>query len=513
MVQDGDNDDGFEVEFSSSGAWRGGARNNVVNKISAVTFQQIGRTASESYVMKPVKSWSAVVGKPSVEREETKPDTDVDVDVVDTVPIRESTIHDMIKMKMKEGVELTGEEREILRQKRRDRRVREKEKKRKEKEEKMRQDMLRPQTTKLNIISGDVLNLVNNSSNTHKTKINQNKSREIKFLDEEYPDLGVRTKQEKHRRVISTEIRDEQGAIQVSDRESNSEWETEDDGNKTDIDVADNEDDHEKIEVVKSSGPISYSSILKSSKKAGILKVKPEVIKDKKEEETFSTAEKKKVKKKDPLLLDLTSALVVKSRERKKTGSVVTGKLKRDGAGGSKSSVRNKLDSTAPARKRGKEREGGKKKKKTVMKKIIIAEREKRRHEAEMRREERIQKGIVMKPLPVKEDEEVEENISEHKQESTDAIDENTEAQQDNVVETHEVVSESPAAGNEDKAIDAETSVGETESEIVQKSLESSVEEKALQIIHSRKFRTYCDHLLSPELNNSISLLMADLIR
>ena len=159
------------------------------------------------------------------------------------------------------------------------------------------------------------------------------------------------------------------------------------------------------------------------------------------------------------------------------------------------------------------EREGGKKKKKTVMKKIIIAEREKRRHEAEMRREERIQKGIVMKPLPVKEDEEVEENISEQKQEPSDAIDENTEAQQVNVIETDEVVNESPAAGNEDKAIDAETSVGETESEIVQKSLESSVEEKALQIIHSRKFRTYCDHLLSPELNNSISLLMADLIR
>merc|ERR1712098_668565 len=31
--------------------------------------------------------------------------------------------------------------------------------------------------------------------------------------------------------------------------------------------------------------------------------------------------------------------------------------------------------------------------------------------------------------------------------------------------------------------------------------------------LHSRKFRTYCNHLLSPEVNSSISLLMADLIR
>lgn len=55
--------------------------------------------------------------------------------------------------------------------------------------------------------------------------------------------------------------------------------------------------------------------------------------------------------------------------------------------------VRNQLDSSAPTKKRGKEREGGKKKKKTLMKKIILtekAERRRRREEAEMRRIERI---------------------------------------------------------------------------------------------------------------------------
>ena len=31
--------------------------------------------------------------------------------------------------------------------------------------------------------------------------------------------------------------------------------------------------------------------------------------------------------------------------------------------------------------------------------------------------------------------------------------------------------------------------------------------------LHSRKFRTYCDHILSPELDNSVMALMSDLIR
>ena len=53
----------------------------------------------------------------------------------------------------------------------------------------------------------------------------------------------------------------------------------------------------------------------------------------------------------------------------------------------------------------------------------------------------------------------------------------------------------------------------ETEAEVVEKFLESSLEEKALLSLHSRKFRTYCDHILSPELDNSVMALMSDLIR
>ena len=59
---------------------------------------------------------------------------------------------------MKEGKdELTEIERETLRLKRRERRKREKESKKKEKEEEKRSQMLAPQTTKLNMVTGAML--------------------------------------------------------------------------------------------------------------------------------------------------------------------------------------------------------------------------------------------------------------------------------------------------------------------------------------------------------------------
>ena len=71
---------------------------------------------------------------------------------------------------------------------------------------------------------------------------------------------------------------------------------------------------------------------------------------------------------------------------------MLSGKIKKDER--MERMMRNKLDSSAPTKKRGKEREGGKKKKKTLMKKIILSEKEERRRgraEAEVRRLERIQ--------------------------------------------------------------------------------------------------------------------------
>merc|ERR1719244_1750336 len=53
----------------------------------------------------------------------------------------------------------------------------------------------------------------------------------------------------------------------------------------------------------------------------------------------------------------------------------------------------------------------------------------------------------------------------------------------------------------------------ENENEIVDKVIEMTNEEKAKETIHSRKFRSYCNHILSPEMDTMVSTLMSDLIR
>merc|ERR1711915_91350 len=267
---------------------------------------------------------------------------------------------------------------EILRQKRRERRKKEQEKKKKEKENKKLQEMLKPQTTKLNFISGDLLEKVKKGSNNVPSHSVKKPSKEIKFMDEEYPDLGVIVKPKFVNDVISTEIRDSEGKIVNSDRESNSEWETEDEvlDAVEGIDQLDLNDSEkaENIEVVTDLAPMSYSSILKSAKKQvnvpGILKIPP---KEKKPSPEEIVEKKKNVKKNDPIMFDINTALSIKPKKKAKTAQVVTGKLKKDPAK-QVSIGRNALDSTAPKRKRGKERENGKKRKKSVMKKIIIAE-------------------------------------------------------------------------------------------------------------------------------------------
>jgi len=508
-------DDDFEVEFSANAAPRAGK--NVVNKISSMTFQQIGKTSdNEKYVMKP-KSWSSVVGKglktnlPDQNRNSLK----VDTPETQSKPKGEPTIHDKIKAKMKENIELTPEEREILRQKRRERRKREKENKKKDKEEVQRQEMLKPQTSKLRFISSNILDQVKNSSTSNKE--HNVKDKGIKFLDEEYPDLGFGQKMStaiKKEKVISSEIRDEDGKL-TSDRESNSEWETEDESKERE-EVTEHEiNDNVKIEVVTNSGPISYSSILKSEKKSEPLKVTPAKSAEKTIAKVIQekTEEKKKVKKKDPIALDLFSALQVKKQQPKKNAAVLSGKLKKEPLG---KTVRNQLDSSAPTKKRGKEREGGKKKKKTLMKKIILADREKRkilREEAEKRREDRIKAGVSLKPLPLKDDDDF-DKVSNIDDKVKVSVEEEVEGKNNPQEDTKLSCSVDLISSNED-GIKENSALGSEpiETASVKTPLEMSVEEKALTAIHSRKFRTYCTHLLSNELDASISLLMADLVR
>jgi len=256
------------------------------------------------------------------------------------------------------------------------------------------------------------------------------------------------------------------------------------------LDINDSEKT-ENIEVITDSAPMSYSSILKTAKKQanipGIIKIPP---KEKPPPPEEVVEKKKNVKKNDPIMFDINTALTIKPKKKAKAAQVVTGKLKKDPVK-QVTIGRNTLDSTAPKKKRGKERETVKKKKKSVMKKIIIAEREMKRLEAEKRRNERIKKGIIMKPLPVKDDE-AEDNQKPEINEEADHI---LEVPKEKIEEAVKEV------------------VAETESDIVQKSLEESVESKARKNLHSRKFRTYCNHLLSNEVNSTISLLMADLIR
>merc|ERR1712007_47569 len=91
--------------------------------------------------------------------------------------------------------------------------------------------------------------------------------KEIKFEDEEYPDLASRPTLPKEK-VISKEIRDEKGRL-CQDRESNSEWETEEE-KEGELDAEENEETLdtgcEHISVVSDSGPLTYSSILKAKK-------------------------------------------------------------------------------------------------------------------------------------------------------------------------------------------------------------------------------------------------------
>jgi len=138
----------------------------------------------------------------------------------------------------------------------------------------------------------------------------------------------------------------------------------------------------------------SYSSILKRPKQANPplaagkntqAKVAPALAEAKPNPPATSKSkvgeveEKKKVTTKTPIEFDLLSALTVvrKNKEKKNKATVAGGPrvVASKKAEAERIAVRNALDSSAPLRKRGKEREGGKKKRKTVLKKAILAER------------------------------------------------------------------------------------------------------------------------------------------
>merc|ERR1711974_342687 len=98
--------------------------------------------------------------------------------------------------------------------------------------------------------------------------------------DEEYPDLSLRPSV-RNEKVISKEIRDEKGRL-CQDRESNSEWETEEeekeDGELRLVEADEETLAGEHISVVSESGPITYSSILKAKKTEPMLQPRGVII-------------------------------------------------------------------------------------------------------------------------------------------------------------------------------------------------------------------------------------------
>merc|ERR1719180_630559 len=175
------------------------------------------------------------------------------------------TEYDLIRLKLKEGKEeLTETEREALRVKRRERRKREKENKKKEKEK--RSQMLAPQTSKLHMVTRATLAQMMSPVPEPKVTGQPKTEKGIKFEDEEYPDLSSRPAVMRNEKVISKEIRDEKGRL-CQDRESNSEWETEEEKEEYEEEVGvETMVGGEQISVVSDSGPLSYSSILKAKK-------------------------------------------------------------------------------------------------------------------------------------------------------------------------------------------------------------------------------------------------------
>jgi len=474
--------------------------------------------------MQPAKSWSAVVGGPKKKQTTTARESKVTREnevEEDNSSKGAPTEYDRIRLKLKEGKEeLTETERETLRVKRRERRKREKENKKKEKEEEKRSQMLAPQTSKLHMVTRATLAQMMSPAPQLKVTGQLKTEKGIKFEDEEYPDLSSRSTV-RNEKVISKEIRDEKGRL-CQDRESNSEWETEEEKEEEEDVVVEEETlvGGEHVSVVSDSGPLSYSSILKTKKTEPLPKptrgvliptddMKKEIKAEKSEVKEEAAAEKKKVRKKDPIEFDLFSALNTKKRSQAQKkgglsqgGQVLGGKVKKDQS--TSKLVRNQLDSSAPTKKRGKEREGGKKKKKTLLKKIILAERLRKktlRDEAEKRREERIKGGVFLKPLKVSADQ-PEEFL-------------------DLVKRFDALKTEPPEEGKDDPTLDErkvrnleeqtnKEVVDETEEEV---EVKPSLEDRAKACIHSRKFRPYCNQTLSPDLDTLIGNLMADLTR
>ncbi|TRY90173.1 hypothetical protein DNTS_033358 [Danionella cerebrum] len=145
----------------------------------------------------------------------------------------------------------------------------------------------------------------------------------------------------------------------------------------------------------------------------------------------------------------------------------------------------NILDSTAPRIKRGKEKEIPRVKKTTAMKKIILQERE-------------VKKGKGPGEQGVSGAEEQRETLS-----FSDTL---TQEQEENGLSVPSDASLSPASQNSPYSI-TPVSQGSPASSGLGSPMASTAK------IHSRRFREYCNQVLSKEIDESVSLLLQELVR
>ncbi|XP_058607793.1 selenocysteine insertion sequence-binding protein 2-like isoform X2 [Onychostoma macrolepis] len=167
----------------------------------------------------------------------------------------------------------------------------------------------------------------------------------------------------------------------------------------------------------------------------------------------------------------------------------------KDGGGGSRvtglkntyTPPHNILDSSAPRVKRGKEREIPKVKKTTAMKKIILQERE-------------VKKGKSSADQSVSGADEQRDALS-----FTDPL---TQEQDENGLSMPSDASLSPASQNSPYSI-TPVSQGSPASSGIGSPMAAS----AITKIHSRRFREYCNQVLSKEIDESVTLLLQELVR
>uniref|UniRef100_A0A8D0A4Y2 SECIS binding protein 2 like n=1 Tax=Sander lucioperca TaxID=283035 RepID=A0A8D0A4Y2_SANLU len=155
------------------------------------------------------------------------------------------------------------------------------------------------------------------------------------------------------------------------------------------------------------------------------------------------------------------------------------------------SAPHNALDSTAPRIKRGKEREIPKVKRPTALKKIILKEREGKKGKTSVEQESSGQE--------------------EHGDESlhfTDDLAREPASQENNGLSMPSDASLSPASQNSPYSI-TPVSQGSPASS----GIGSPMASNAITKIHSRRFREYCNQVLSKEIDESVTMLLQELVR